>query len=93
MTLTMSKHQPLSNEQMMNEIEHLIDTNPNSIYPTQARWLVWRIKELEEAIEKHREVIIQLCAKDLPLPSVHQQLYAVLGEGKYGGFGNDNNQG
>jgi len=48
----MSKHQPLSNAEMLNEIEHRIETNPNSIYPIQARWLVFRIKELEEAIEK-----------------------------------------
>jgi hypothetical protein len=35
-------------------------------------------KRLREAIEKHKNVIIQLCAKDMPLPTVHAELYAVL---------------
>ena len=68
----MSKHQPLSNAEMLNEIEHQIDTNPNSIYPTQARWLVFRIKELEEAIEKHRTIL----NRQMEIGEIDEELYS-----------------
>jgi len=42
--------------------------------------LLARVGELEDAIRKHKEIVIQLCAKDLPLPTTDHELYAHLKE-------------